>query len=255
MARPGRYFHSSRNTPCGISLGRWSPRYLLFCSIILARRCVSRRHGRNRTPDRKRSHVRDKRARAILRRSVQNGAFKRGCNDAFPLHPPSSRRPRSIPRDARMRIVRAPLRHTHVNTCKHTPRWRCIIYLFTARLSTACGGRSCTLSWKCTFSRSCPRSRLLTCSTSVMRCLYRNQKYTRVTFIRDRALTRGFSSPAMDECYDANIFDLHYHLLLVTYDAWKFIRDKCDYVSTEKSVSYVIFIPVVLINSIRIKIR
>lgn len=66
-----RSSHSSRNTPCGISLGRCSPRYLLFCSIILARRCVLSDAAEIERRSWKRSHVRDKRARTILRWSVR----------------------------------------------------------------------------------------------------------------------------------------------------------------------------------------
>lgn len=102
-ARPGRTFHSSRNTPCGISLGRWSPRYLLFCSIILARRCVSRRHGRNRTPDRKRSHVRDKSRACDFTTVRPKRRLQKRMRRYFPLPPLPlhSSRPRSIPRDTR----------------------------------------------------------------------------------------------------------------------------------------------------------
>lgn len=108
----------------------------------------------------------------------------------------SSRRPRSIPRDARMRIVRASLRHTHVNTHRDGS----VLFIYLLHASRSYGeGEELHAVVKMHFSSIPPRSKLLsllTCSTSVMRCLCRNQKYTRVTFIRDRALTRDFSSPA-----------------------------------------------------------
>lgn len=144
----GRSSHSSRNTPCGISLGRCSPRYLLFCSIILARQCVL--PGRNRRSHRKLSHVRDKRARAILRRSVRH-ALKKKC--MMPL------RCYGTEKHANVRI---PNTRTYTHAHKRIPPVTVYLFIYLSRWRRR-KARGNTLFLG--LGLDCPG---LTCSTSVI---------------------------------------------------------------------------------------
>ena len=129
-------------------------------------------HSRNKRLHQKLSHVRDKRARAILRRTIRHVFKKKKKNAWF----------RILLGNAQMRIYN-PYLHSYRHTHKHVSIDDCI-YLFTPSMASE---KSHTRASTLFFSLGLDSSGF-TCSTFVMWCLsiYRSHKYTRTVLIHGR---------------------------------------------------------------------